>query len=91
MIGLIDDTSGSTNDFLLPTAQSLEHYISHAIVDAEHWNDILCVSGSVLEVSMCSFHYLYYTFTPPGLPVLLRGTMKPTITIVFKNQRNKPL
>ena len=53
MIGFVDDTGGSTNDFLHPKQMPLEHYLSLAENDAQQWNDVLSVSGAALNDSKC--------------------------------------
>ena len=49
MIGFVGDTSGSTNDFLLPEPAPLHHYASLATHDAQQWNNTLELSGGALE------------------------------------------
>ncbi|KAL7569758.1 hypothetical protein ACA910_005702 [Epithemia clementina (nom. ined.)] len=83
MIGFVDDTSGSFNDFLLPQPAPVTHYLAQAQADAQRWNDILQLSGGALEPSKCSYHCLYYGFTVRGIPLLLGGTFEPQISITF--------
>ena len=83
MVGFVDDTSGSVNDFLLPKAASPEHYIQRASADAQRWNDLLSLSGGSLNQRKCSYHFLYYQFTVDGLPFLTSGRFGPTISITF--------
>ena len=83
MIGFVDDTSGSTNDFLLPKPAPLTHYANLAIHDAQWWNDTLQLSGGALEDSKCSYHFMYYEFTRNGQPVLKGGTFEPAILSCF--------
>ena len=85
MIGFVDDTSGSTNDFLLPKPAPLTHYANLAIHDAQWWNDTLQLSDSVLEDSKCSYYFMYYEFTRNGQPVLKGGTFEPAILIHFND------
>ena len=85
MIGFADDTSSSTNDFLLPEPSPLPHYAKLATHDAQQWNDTLQLSCSVLEDSKCSYHFMYYEFTRNGQPVLKGGTFEPAISIRFDN------
>ena len=85
MIGFVDDTSGSTNDFLFPEPAPLTHYANLAIHDVQWWNDILQLSGGALEDSKCSYHFMYYEFTRNGHPVLKGGTLEPAILIRFIN------
>ena len=88
MIGFVDDTSGSTNDFNLPKRQSPEHYIVKATKDAQRWNDVLRVSGGALEDTKCSYHFLYFDFTIDGLPYLCNGQIGPRISIQFNNNNS---
>ena len=85
MIGFVDDTSGSVNDFTLPQAARPEHYLAKAQSDAQRWNDLLDLSGGALNPLKCSYHFLYYTFSVDGLPLLKDGSFAPTITIAFKD------
>jgi hypothetical protein len=79
MIGFVDDTSGSVNDFNLPEALPPSHYAELATQDAQRWSDILQLTGGALEDTKCSYHFLYYDFTITGLPVLRGGKFDPKI------------
>lgn len=81
MIGFVDYTSGTTNDFLLPAAASIEHYVEMAQHDSQRWSDTLALSGGALEDTKCSYHYMRYEFTAGGLPVLKGGQFGPWIRI----------
>ena len=85
MIGFINDTSGSTNNFLLPEPAPLTHYANLATHDAQWWNDTLELSGGALEDSKFSYHFMYYEFTRNSQPVLKGGTFEPAILIHFNN------
>ena len=85
MIGFVDDTSSSTNDFLLPKPAPLTHYANLTIHDVQWWNDTLQLSGGALEDSKCSYHFMYYEFTRNGHPVLKGGTFEPVILIRFND------
>ena len=85
MIGFVDDTSGSTNDFLLPEPAPLHHYASLATPDTQWWNDTLQLSGGALEDSKCLYHLMYDEFTRNGQPVLKGGTFDPAISIRFND------
>ena len=85
MIGFVDDTSGSANDFRRPSRAPLTHYISKAQDDAQRWNDVLALSGGALNPQKCSYHFMYYDFSIDGLPLLQAGTFGPTITITFND------
>jgi hypothetical protein len=77
IIGFVDDTSGSTDDFAIPYVAPLSHYYARATHDAQTWNDILALSGRALQETKCSYHLLFYTFTPAGIPILCGGTAHP--------------
>ena len=81
MISFVHDTSGSTNDFLIPKPAPLTHYANLAIHDAQWWNDTLQLSGGALEDSKCSHHFMYYQFTRNSHPVLKGRTFEPVISI----------
>ena len=83
MVGFVDDTRGSVNDFHLPTPAPLEHYIDRATSDARRWNSILGLSGGALNNRKCSYHFLHYTFTMDGLATPTAGSFGPSITIQF--------
>ena len=83
MIGFVDNTSGSVNDFSRDQPATPEHYIAKAQEDAQRWNDLLSLSGGALNVEKCSYHFLYYTFNVDGLASLQSGTFGPQITIHF--------
>ena len=89
MIRFVNDTSDSTNDFLLPEPAPLHLYTnlatSLATHDTEQRNDMLQLSGGALEDSKCSYHFIYYEFTQNGQPVLKGGTFDPAILIRFNN------
>ena len=85
MIGFVDDTSGSTNDFLLPEPAPLHHYANLATHDPQCWNNILQLSGRALKDSKCSYHFMHYGFTRTGQPVLKGGTFDPAILNRFNN------
>ena len=85
MIGFVDDTSGSINDFLLPEPASPEHYIQRATCDAQRWSNVLSLSGGGLQKTKCSYHFLYYKFTIDGLAVLQDGEFGPKIEIEFES------
>ena len=88
MIGFVDDTSGSVNDFLLPVPAQPDHYVQLATDDAQRWNDLLSLSGGSLNQRKCSYHFLYYDFTIDGLPFLTSGRFGPTITITSNFNTN---
>ena len=84
-ISFVNDTSSSTNNFILPEPAPLTHYANLAIHDAQWWNDTLQLSGGVLEDSKSSYHFMYYELTRNGHPVLKGVTFEPVILIQFND------
>ena len=89
MVGFINDTSGSTNNFLQSTLQDEQHYLTQANKDAQRWNDILQLSGGPLQPSKYSYHFLFYKFSNTGIPYLSGNTNNPLIHIQFQ-QHSSP-
>ena len=89
MIGFVDDTSGSTNNFLLPEPAPLTHYANLAIHDVQWWNDTLQLAGGVLEDSKCYYHFMYYEYTRNRHPVLKDGTFE-TVNLIRFNDNPTP-
>ena len=89
MISFINDISGRINDFILPEAQPLQHYITKEFFIQEKNIDNLVSSHSTVNVGMTylapsgrslqdaksSYHYLYYSFTSSGLSILRGGCL----------------
>ena len=89
MVGFIDDTSGSINEFLDPNLHEPEYYIKLAMHDAQLWNNILCLSGGALQAAKCSYHLLYFNFTSVGIPYIWGDHISPLLQIKF-NQTTLP-
>jgi hypothetical protein len=73
MVGFVDDSTGQVNDFLSddkPTLDTLVRLMAH---DGQLWNDLLHISGGLLEVSKCSYHIIYFSFRPNGVPFMTSG------------------
>ena len=85
MISFVNNTSGSTTDFLIPKPPPLSHYANLTIHDAQQWNDNLQLSGGAREDSKCSYYFMYYEFTRNVQPVLKGGTFEPAILIRFND------
>ena len=86
MVGFIDDTSRSTNDFLEPHLLKETHYIQQATMDAQHWNDILQLSRVALQLTKCSYLFLFYQFSNTGIPYLSGTASDPIINLQFNDQ-----
>jgi hypothetical protein len=74
MIGFVDDSTGQVNTFkddTQPTPKFLRAIMQN---DAQLWNDLLWLSGGLLELSKCSFHQIHFDFSPDGTPMMRAGT-----------------
>lgn len=89
MIGFVDDTSGSTNNFLHPNQMSMDHYIDLATNDAQRWNDVLHVTGAALNETKCSYHFLTFNFTLSGLAFAKGDTFDPVIAIRYNSNHHE--
>ena len=85
MIGFVDDTSSSTNDFLQPNQKPLDHYAASATDDDQRWNDVLHVTGAALKEIKCSYHFLTYEFTLSGIAYAKGDIFDPVISIKYNS------
>jgi hypothetical protein len=74
MVGFVDDITGTVNDFANNDA-TVENLLCRLQHDAQLWNDLLWCSGGMLELSKCSYHFLYFEFDASGAPHPLGGTV----------------
>ena len=69
MVGFVDDSTGTCNDFRPNDQVSLQQLFQRMEHDAQVWNDLLYCSGGKLELTKCSFHMLHFEFLPNGKPI----------------------
>lgn len=69
MVGFVDDSTGSGNDFQPQVQESLPTMITRMQSDAQLWNNLLYTTGGKLELSKCSFHLLHFEYLPSGRPI----------------------
>jgi exonuclease III len=81
MVGFVDDSTGQVNDFLSDATPPLDSLIKMMAADAQLWNDLLHVSGGLLEVSKCSYHILYFAFRPSGIPFMKGSSDGPPLPL----------
>jgi hypothetical protein len=71
IIGIVDDCHGQTNQF---TSDGSAHTVASLLIQAQHntqlWNNLLAVSGGVLELSKTSCHVLQWQSAANGAPIL---------------------
>jgi hypothetical protein len=68
MVGFVDDSTGTYNDFKPQTELPFETMMSNMQKDAQAWNNLLWCSGGKLELPKCSYHVLRFSFEPNGTP-----------------------
>jgi hypothetical protein len=78
MVGFVDDSTSRTNDFTNPT-ENLQHIIDATQADAQLWNDLLWISGGLLEIAKCSYHLLTFLFHSNRIPFPQAGTHGPPL------------
>ena len=86
---MVDDTSGSINEFLDSNLPEPEYYIKLATHSAQLWNNILCHSGGALQATKCLYHLLYLDFTSAGIPYI-QGDHIPPLVQIKCNQATHP-
>ena len=69
MVGFVDDSTGTCNDFRPSVEASLQTLINQMQHDSQLWNNLLYCSGGKLELPKCSFHVLTFDFRPNGTPI----------------------
>ena len=78
IIGFVDDTRNSTNDFMVTQQPNLQTIVNQASQDSQLWHDLLASSNQALELSKCGYHAIEYTFQEDGTPELIN---KPPTTL----------
>ena len=69
MVGFVDDSTGSLNDFQTHSEAPFPELLRRMQYDAQLWNNLLYSTGGKLELPKCSFHVLRFDFRPNGTPV----------------------
>jgi hypothetical protein len=70
MVGFVDNTSGSVNDLSNSSVPSIQLLVHLMQTDSQLWSDLLYNSGGALELPKCSYHVMFYDFTPACAHVL---------------------
>jgi hypothetical protein len=81
MVGFVDDSTGQVNDFLQDQQPDPKILLERMTHDAQLWSDLLWLSGGLLELSKCSYHFLYFDFQPDGTAVPRAGQVGPALTV----------
>ena len=68
MVGFVDDSTGTCNDFHPQTEAPIQDLLKLMEADAQLWSDLLFCSGGKLELQKCSFHVLQFQIKPNGSP-----------------------
>jgi hypothetical protein len=79
--GFVDDSNCQTNDFDVPSQPDVAELAVLAMIDAQIWSDELFISGGLLELLKCSYHYISFQFRPSGKPYMVKGDVGPAIEI----------
>ncbi len=81
MVGFVDDTYGTVNDFARTPPPTTTELVSMAQHDSQLWSDLLHRSGGALELAKSKYHTVSYLFTPSGAPVLQGGQVGPDLCV----------
>ena len=73
-IGFVNDSTGQVNSFTANTQPDPAFLRAIMQLDAQLWNDLLWMSGGLLELSKCSFHQIHFDFDPDGSAHMRVGT-----------------
>jgi hypothetical protein len=73
MVGFVDDSTGQTNSFVENDQSRPELLCAIMQIDAQLWNDLLWLSGGLLELSKCSFYHIHFDFMPDGTSMMRAG------------------
>eukprot|EP00957_Ditylum_brightwellii_P062233 4722663-Ditylum_brightwellii.AAC.1 len=63
------DVTGQTNDFYNENATP-EELICLMQEDDQLWSDLLWLTGGLLELDNCLYHFIWYVFLNDGMPVM---------------------
>jgi hypothetical protein len=82
MVGFVDDSTGQVNNFLQDQQPEPKILLERMTHDAQLWSDLLWLSGCLLELSKCSYHFLYFNFRPDGTALPRAGQVGPALTVL---------
>lgn len=86
LVGFVDDVTGQTNDFYNEdvTPEELIHLMQE---DAQVWKNLLWLTGGLLELDKCSYHFIWYQFLQDGTPVM--QSTRPGPPLIVQQSHNK--
>ena len=86
LVGFVDDVTGQTNNFYNEnvTPARLIHLMQE---DAQVWSDLLWLTGGLLELDKCSYHFIWYQFLQDGTPVM--QSTRPGPPLIVQQSHNK--
>ena len=56
MVGFVDDSAFSVNNFLYQDIDPVQDLLTRIQADAQLWTDLLWTSGGLFELPKCSYH-----------------------------------
>jgi len=86
LVGFVDDVTGQTNDFYNEdvTPEELIHLMQE---DAQVWKNLLWLTGGLLELDKCSYHFIWYQFLQDRTPVM--QSTRPGPPLIVQQSHNK--
>jgi hypothetical protein len=91
IVGFVDDTTCTSNDFNLSVPLSPNYYNQCMQIDTQLWHDLLWASGGMLELSKWSYHFLFFDFLSNGKPVPRPGTVGPPLEVIAPTGTRIPI
>ena len=90
ILGFVDDVTNQVNDFLdnSVTVETLVEKMTH---DCQLWSNLLRISGGLLELEKCSYHFIQFEFHPDGTPFMSSNIKGPPIRIITKKTMKQSL
>eukprot|EP00957_Ditylum_brightwellii_P149750 11404438-Ditylum_brightwellii.AAC.1 len=80
MVGFVDNTTGHTSS-LYDNQVKPEKLIELMQQDAPLWSDLLWISGGLLELDKCLYHFICYVFLNDCTPVMASKQPVPTLQV----------
>eukprot|EP00957_Ditylum_brightwellii_P007049 533487-Ditylum_brightwellii.AAC.1 len=67
ILGFVDNANNQVNEFV-NNKVTIEQLLSLIQQDSKLCSKLLWLSGGLLELSKCSYHFLHFNFKPDGSP-----------------------
>eukprot|EP00957_Ditylum_brightwellii_P116141 8859892-Ditylum_brightwellii.AAC.1 len=85
LLGIVDGMTNQVNEFFNNevTAQELAFKMDQ---DSTLWSTLLWLSGGLLELSKCLYHFIHFGFQPDSIPGMIPDNLGLALTITSTNR-----